>query len=276
MALVAHKGEDILFGSIPDTLPTPDVARLIPFELALELEAVPLAMEDGVLTLAVASLGDPKLIDALVDITGHQVFPVLSPRDQLEAALLRLKALACGESSDQIDHIKREDGMLPIRGVSHGDLDDILALARRTGVFTSRELAVIKELVEIQLGNPNQEDYRSFIVEADSHIVGFACCGPTPMTDGTYDLYWIFVDPSHQGRAIGSALLGEVEKAIRRAKGRMVIVDTSSTRPYLPARRFYQKHGLRKVAEVKHYYRPGDSRLTYVKRFLQDTSEEWK
>lgn len=268
MALGAHKREDILLVSIPDTLPTPDVARLIPFELAVEVEAVPLAMEDGVLTLAAASPCDPKLIDALVDITGHQVFPVFTPRDQLEAALQRLKALACRESSDQIDHIKREDGMLPIRSVSDGDLDDILALARRTGVFTSCEVAVIKELVEIQLGNPNQKDYRSFIVEADSHIVGFACYGPTPMTDGTYDLYWIFVHPSHQGRAVGSALLGEVERAVRLAKGRMMIVDTSSTRPYLPARRFYQKHGLRKVAEVKHYYRPGDSRLTYVKQFL--------
>lgn len=161
-----------------------------------------------------------------------------------------------------------KNDMLSIRKLAQGDLDGVLALARRTGVFTPQEVAVVRELVETELENPNQKDYRSFIVEADSHIVGFACYGPTPMTDGTYDLYWIFVHPSHQGQAIGSALLGEVEKAIRRAKGRMVIVDTSSTRPYLPARRFYQKHGLRKVAEVRHYYRPGDSRLTYVKQLL--------
>lgn len=158
--------------------------------------------------------------------------------------------------------------MVPVRGLNHGDVDHILALARRTGVFTTREMAVVRELLEIELGNPKQRDYQSLVAEEDGRIVGFACYGPTPMTDGTYDLYWIFVHPSQQRRGIGDALLRELERAIRRARGRMLIVETSSTRPYAAARRFYQHHGFRKSAEVKDYYRPGDSRLTYVKQFL--------
>ena len=122
--------------------------------------------------------------------------------------------------------------------------------------------------MESELSNPRQKDYHSVVSEVDGRIVGFACYGPTPMTDGTYDLYWIFVHPSYQGRSIGATLLAEVEKAVRGVGGRLLLVDTSSTRRYLPARRFYRNHGFRRAGEVKDFYRTGDSRLIYVKRFV--------
>jgi ribosomal protein S18 acetylase RimI-like enzyme len=153
-----------------------------------------------------------------------------------------------------------------IRGVRNEDLDGILALARRTGVFTSEEVGVVKELVESELDHPEEREYRSLVTEADDHIVGFACYGPTPLTDGTYDLYWIFVHPSYQGRSIGANLLGEVERAIRQTGGRMLLVDTSSTERYVPARRFYQNHGFQKVGEVEDFYSQGDSLFIYVKQ----------
>ncbi len=170
--------------------------------------------------------------------------------------------MTCGEN------YSAGDETLPIRRVRNQDFDGILALARRTGVFTSDEIAVVRELVEIELRDTKQKDYRSFVAQGDGRIVGFACYGPAPMTEGTFDLYWIFVHPDHQRRAVGSLLLEEVEKAIRRAKGRMLIVDTSSTSPYLPARRFYKNHGFQRAAEVEDYYRRGDSRITYVKQIL--------
>ena len=158
--------------------------------------------------------------------------------------------------------------MWSLRSTRCGDLEHILTLASRTGVFTVQEIAVLKELVEIELNDSDQKDYHSLVAEEDGQVVGFACYGPTAMTDGTYDLYWILVDPSYHHRGIGGALLQEVEKSIRRAKGRMLLADTYSSRPYLPARRFYHNHGFRKAAKVRDYYSPGDSRLTYVKQFL--------
>lgn len=158
--------------------------------------------------------------------------------------------------------------MLPIRRTSKRDLQPVVALARKTGVFTPKELEVVKELLETELGNPARNDYHSLIFEENGQVVGFACYGPTPMTEGTYDLYWLFVDPQYQRRGIAGALLGEMEGAIRRAKGRMLIVDTSSLPSYLPARRFYKEHGFNKVAEVRDYYSPGDSCFIYMKRFL--------
>jgi len=152
------------------------------------------------------------------------------------------------------------------RKVRDGDLEGVLALARKTGVFTMKEVEVVKELLEAEFENPVQNDYHSLVFEGGDQVVGFACYGPTPMTEGTYDIYWLFVDPEQQRRGVGAALLGAVEKAIRRAKGRMLITDTSSSRSYLPARRFYQDHGFHKVAEVRDYYHPGDSRFTYLKQ----------
>jgi len=163
---------------------------------------------------------------------------------------------------------------MPIRGVRREDVDGILGLARRTGAFTSEEVAVVRELVEVELNNSQQRGYHSLVTEADGHIVGFACYGPTPMTDGTYDLYWIFVHPSYERRSIGSAMLAEVEQAVRSVRGRMLVVDTSSTRRYLPARRFYRNHGFRKTGEVEDFYRVGDSRLIYVKQLVQEPRSE--
>lgn len=161
-----------------------------------------------------------------------------------------------------------------VRGVRREDLEGILALARRTGVFTSEEIGVVRELVEAELSNPRQRDYHSLVVETKGRVVGFACYGPTPMTDGTYDLYWIFVHPSYQKRSIGSALLREVESAVGQARGRMLLVDTSSTRRYARARRFYENFGFQKAAEVKDFYRVDDSRITYMKQFARESRPE--
>ncbi len=98
ITLVARKSTSILFMNIPQSLPRPEVAKLVPLEVAAQLQVVPLAMEDGILTVAVADPDAFESIDALVESTGYEVFPVLSPPDQLEAALKRLGALSYDES----------------------------------------------------------------------------------------------------------------------------------------------------------------------------------
>lgn len=92
---------------ITAALPTPEVVGLVPSEMALKLRAVPLAMEDGVLTVAMADPTERESIDALIEVTGHQVFPVWSPPNQLEAALERLAALSQA-ISDEPDSPQQE------------------------------------------------------------------------------------------------------------------------------------------------------------------------
>lgn len=96
---------------IPAHLPTPEVARLIPLEVARELVAVPLAMEEEVLTVAMASPHDPEAAKTLARISGHQVFAVSAPLDQLEAALQRLEALCNGGRWEQPSREQGQDGV---------------------------------------------------------------------------------------------------------------------------------------------------------------------
>jgi ribosomal protein S18 acetylase RimI-like enzyme len=100
----------------------------------------------------------------------------------------------------------------------------------------------------------------------DDTLVGYACYGPTPGTDGTFDLYWIAVHPAAQGAGEGTRLLAEVERRLRERGARLLIAETSSRGAYEPTRRFYRARGYREVARVAAYYAPADDRVIYAKR----------
>jgi ribosomal protein S18 acetylase RimI-like enzyme len=112
-----------------------------------------------------------------------------------------------------------------------------------------------------------QPDY-SFVgvFTDDGHLLGYACYGPTPDTDRTYDLYWIAVDPTVHGSGAGTRLLAEVERRLREARGRMLVVETSSRDEYDATRGFYTARGYQEAARVGHFYAPGDDRVIYTKR----------
>lgn len=97
-------------------------------------------------------------------------------------------------------------------------------------------------------------------------LTGYACYGPTPGTDRTYDLYWIAVHPGAQGHGAGSRLLEEVERRLRARGGRLLIVETSSRGAYAGTRRFYESRGYREAARVESFYAPSDDRIVYTKR----------
>jgi ribosomal protein S18 acetylase RimI-like enzyme len=98
-------------------------------------------------------------------------------------------------------------------------------------------------------------------------LVGYACWGPTPATDRTWDLYWIAVDTALQGAGIGTILLEEVERRLVGQHARMLIAETSSRSDYAATRGFYERRGYREAARVRDFYAPGDDRIIYVKRF---------
>ena len=101
----------------------------------------------------------------------------------------------------------------------------------------------------------------------DDELVGYACYGPTPDTDRTFDLYWIAVDPDAQGGGGGTQLLTEVERRLRGENARMLIVETSSRSEYASTRHFYEKRGYAEAARVREFYAPLDDRIIFTKRF---------
>jgi ribosomal protein S18 acetylase RimI-like enzyme len=99
-------------------------------------------------------------------------------------------------------------------------------------------------------------------------LVGYACWGPTPATDRTWDLYWIAVDPALQGAGIGTILIEEVERRLAGQHARMLIAETSSRSDYAATHGFYARRGYTEVARVRDFYAPGDDQIIFVKRFL--------
>ena len=153
-----------------------------------------------------------------------------------------------------------------MRDLNKSDLPDLERILRQTGAFTEAEVAVALELLESVLAHPAQEDYEVAVAECDGKVAGYVLFGPVPLTVGNVDLYWIAVDPACQGKGVGQALMRHVEDQTRARDGRMVCLETSSQGNYQRTRRFYEEAGYVEESRIRDFYKPGDDRLTYVKR----------
>jgi len=150
----------------------------------------------------------------------------------------------------------------PLRGI---DREPLASLVKGTEVFSADEIAIADELIGIVLDNPDQRDYWISVYEDEGKALGYYCIGPTPGTEGTFDLYWIVVAPEAQGEGIGRALEMHAEDFVRARKGRLLIAETSSTDRYRDTRAFYAHRGYHEVSRIRDYYRPGDDLVVFGK-----------
>lgn len=150
----------------------------------------------------------------------------------------------------------------PLRAADRAPLTQIL---RDTGAFTEEEVTVALELIDKGLSE-NTEGYCFCVADLDGKVAGYACWGDAPLTEGTYDLYWIAVDPKIHGAGIGRALLAEAEKQAQDQGARMLLIETAGKPEYDATRAFYLKTGYREWARVPDYYRRGDDKVIYGKK----------
>lgn len=134
-----------------------------------------------------------------------------------------------------------------------------------TGMFRPAEVDVAEELVEERLAHGLASGYHFLFAEEAGRILGYACFGHNEMTVCSYDLYWIAVEPSQQGRGIGRLLLAAAEDAIRSAGGGQIYIETSNRADYLATRGFYLRCGYEMEAVLNNFYAPGDGKVVYVR-----------
>jgi ribosomal protein S18 acetylase RimI-like enzyme len=140
-----------------------------------------------------------------------------------------------------------------------------------TGAFHADEVEVALSLFDLTHGggagaNDAPIDYEFVGAFEGEQLVGYACFGPTPATEGTYDLYWLAVDPAVQGRGIGRALVRDVEEKLISRGGRLLVVETSSRPDYASTRQFYVRSGYTEAARVRDFYAPADDRILLTTR----------
>ena len=152
-----------------------------------------------------------------------------------------------------------------IRLLSREDRGPLRDLVVATGVFTEEEVEIALELIDAVLSVPEQTDYIIRVCEEEGKVAGYYCVGPTPATEGTFDLYWVAVDPALHGKGIGRALDDHACELIRGMSGRLIIAETSSLPRYSKTRDFYVRRGYTEIAKIADYYRPGDDLVVYGK-----------
>ena len=153
-----------------------------------------------------------------------------------------------------------------IRPMVRKDKSTIMDILRALPEFTSEEVVVAEELIDAYLESSSISEYLVLVAEVDAVVTGYVCYGPTPLTKGTWDVYWIAVDPGGQGQGVGRALMAFTEDRIKESQGRLVLVETSGRPDYAKTRRFYNSLEYTEAARVADFYAPGDDKLILEKR----------
>jgi len=154
-----------------------------------------------------------------------------------------------------------------IRIITPPDREGILRLLRAARVFRDDELPVAAELVDTFLERGPASGYEAYCRDVGTiRPAGFICFGPVPLTERSFDLYWLAVDPRAGRRGLGTELVKYSETAVAHRGGGSLYIETSSTPLYKTARTFYEKRGFVREALLRDFYRPGDHKIIFVKR----------
>lgn len=148
------------------------------------------------------------------------------------------------------------------------DSDAVRVLVADTGFFSAEELDVAVELVDETLQRGKASGYEFVFADkpgSPDRIVGYACFGPIPATQSSYDLYWIAVAPGSQRDGLGARLIRESERIAKSQGATQMFVDTAGREQYAPTRAFYERMGYRKVAVLDDFFSPGDAKVIYAK-----------
>ena len=146
------------------------------------------------------------------------------------------------------------------------EVEQIVGVTHEAQVFDAEEIATVQELVDDYAARGDASIYRFLSYRLNGRVAGYTCYGKRSLTDSTFDLYWICSAPSAQRNGVGHALLQQTEREIRAMGGRLLIVETSSSPEYEPARRFYDSHSYRREAVIEDFYDEGDGLVLYSKR----------
>lgn len=150
---------------------------------------------------------------------------------------------------------------LTIRALERADLAAVARILEGTGLFPPDLLAPMAEPYLT-----GQAPHHWLIVADREQLLGFAYAEPERMTDGTFNLLAIAVEPCRQGQGIGAHLVGALETRLRALGGRVLLVETSSLDDYARTRAFYDREGFSREAVIRDFYTAGEHKVVFWKR----------
>lgn len=158
-----------------------------------------------------------------------------------------------------------------VRPIQPQDRAPLAQLLRSIEQFKPEEVDVAEELIAASIEDPAGSGYETLVAlepRPDPSITGYICYGRTPMTASTYDLYWIAVDPTRQGRGIGRVLYNAFVDRLRAQGEAQVRIETSSKESYAATGGFYERLGFSVDGRLRDFYAPGDDLLIFYKKVV--------
>ena len=160
-----------------------------------------------------------------------------------------------------------------IRQLVAEDRPAIQEMLQACGAFSQEEVRVALEVLDAGAAGGLDGDYPLFAAEVNGLVRGYVCVGMTPLTSGTWHLYWICVHPSAEAQGVGRALQAHAEAFVRSRGGERLVLETSGRADYARARRFYQRAGYQAVGRIADFYKAGDDCVVFCKS-LTDAQED--
>jgi ribosomal protein S18 acetylase RimI-like enzyme len=151
-------------------------------------------------------------------------------------------------------------------GPRPSDRAAVRRLVAETGVFSETEIGWAVEVVEAALGQGEAAGYHFLFADGPSDLEGFTCFGPIEGTANRFDLYWIAVSPTAQGKGLGRDLLRQSMTAARRLGATHLFIDTSTRADYAAAHALYEAQGFTRMGTLADYYADGDGKALFGRK----------
>ena len=239
----------------------------VPADLLIQLEELSLAAHQAV--------GSPPYarVDLRCDQWGQPSVLEVNPNPDLSPeAGLALQAKAAGLPYRQLVEAivepavsKSQHAEVVLRPMQPHEVPELVQITADTGFFRPDEVAVAEEVLNDAARLGEKSGYHVYVACGGNRLLGYVCFGPTPLTKGTWDMYWLAVAPSYQRQGIGRRLMLLAEQLIRHQGGRLIVLETSSQELYESTRRFHLSLGYGELGCIPDFYDIGDSKIIFGK-----------
>jgi ribosomal protein S18 acetylase RimI-like enzyme len=163
------------------------------------------------------------------------------------------------------------DDRSTIRAATPADVAAIRALALDTKMFEPDDMEGFDGQLQGYLDGTVRDQSWVVATGSDGAVEGAAYYAPEPFGDRVWNLYFLAVAPSAQGRRVGTSLIRHVEHALIKAgedEARLLIVETSSRPSFARARHLYAREGFDTEAMIREFYGPDDHNHVFWKSLV--------
>jgi ribosomal protein S18 acetylase RimI-like enzyme len=149
---------------------------------------------------------------------------------------------------------------MTIRPMTRDDMTALKAIIDATEMFPSKMLDDMA--ADFLDGVAGEECWLTFDDGSPKAIAYYA---PERMTEGTWNLLLIAVNPDQQGQGVGSKVLHYMEQTLAARRERILLIETSGLPEFERTREFYRKNGYEQEARIRDFYQDGEDKIVFRK-----------